>query len=95
LAPAEGSSKHKKYFKKKNMHLESYLCVLCQSATEEALEHLFLDCQFARNCWNSINIVLQGHLDILTAVDQIRAHKPNLLHADSDLNVLGYLDNEK
>lgn len=55
------------------MHLESYNCVLCQTNTKETVEHLFLGCQFAKDCWNSIGILLQNVNDIFSAVDQVRA----------------------
>lgn len=59
--------------KRKNMHLDSYECVLCQSATEECRNHLFVNCQFARSCWHSIGINLQSNIGILEAIRQIRS----------------------
>lgn len=38
------------------MHLQSYDCVLCNKAFEEMVEHLFLHCSFARDCWNLVGI---------------------------------------
>jgi hypothetical protein len=39
--------------KRKKMQVQSYNCELCQLATEETLNHLFLECPFARSCWNT------------------------------------------
>ena len=38
----------------KSFHLDCYECVLCNDRTEETLIHLFWDCDFAFNCWQSI-----------------------------------------
>lgn len=45
--------------RRKNMHLETYNCELCQLATEETLHHLFLECPFARSCWGILNLDIQ------------------------------------
>ena len=37
--------------KRKNMFLPSYSCVLCDMDTEESVHHLFLQCEFAKQCW--------------------------------------------
>lgn len=42
--------------KRKNMELPSYDCVLCASNTEETLEHLFLQCPFAIQCWQMLHL---------------------------------------
>ena len=44
--------------RRRNMNLESYNCVLCNNSVEETLEHLFLHCNFARQCWNILGIVV-------------------------------------
>jgi len=54
------------------MHLESYNCVLCQNTVEESTQHLFLSCQFAKDCWNLIGIAIQTDNDVFTAINQIR-----------------------
>lgn len=60
------------------MHLESYNCVLCHLAKEETVEHLFLGCQFAKECWGQIGITIQEDQDIIIAIEQIRAQShPN------------------
>jgi hypothetical protein len=42
--------------RRKNMTLESYSCENCLWHREETLYHLFLICNFAKACWNSIGI---------------------------------------
>jgi hypothetical protein len=37
---------------RKNIHLPSYNCILCDELHET--QHLFGDCEFAQQCWNSI-----------------------------------------
>ena len=40
--------------RRRNMTLQSYDCVLCNDASEECLDHLFLNCSFAKQCWEVI-----------------------------------------
>jgi hypothetical protein len=42
--------------RRKNMTLESYSCENCIWQKEETLYHLFLRCNFAKACWNSIGL---------------------------------------
>jgi hypothetical protein len=42
--------------RRKNMILESYSCENCLWQREETLYHMFLRCNFAKACWNSIGI---------------------------------------
>jgi hypothetical protein len=42
--------------RRKNMELESYTCENCIWQKEETLYHLFLRCNFAKACWNSIGM---------------------------------------
>jgi hypothetical protein len=42
------------------------------SSVEETVHHLFLDCQFAKDCWNMLGITIQDGTDIFQAVNQIR-----------------------
>jgi hypothetical protein len=46
----------KNMLRRKNMILESYSCENCLWQREETLYHLFLRCNFAKACWNSIGI---------------------------------------
>lgn len=54
------------------MFLDSYDCVMCPDATEETLEHLFLECPFANDCWNLIGINIQAHGSVFAAIQQIK-----------------------
>jgi hypothetical protein len=38
----------------------------------ETVDHLFLNCHFSRDCWNSIGIAIQNDVTILQAVQQIK-----------------------
>ena len=40
--------------RRRTFHLPSYNCALCQMNTKETSQHLFWDCDFAFNCWQSI-----------------------------------------
>jgi hypothetical protein len=46
----------RKILKRKNMFLQSYSCVLCASNTEETVHHLFLQCEFAKQCWEFLEV---------------------------------------
>jgi hypothetical protein len=66
--------------RRKNMHLDSYNCVLCPLLTEGTVEHLFLGCQFAKECWALIGITILDNQDIFSAIEQVRAQShPNFL----------------
>ena len=43
--------------RRRNMYLESYTCENCILQLEETLPHLFLRCNFAKNCWNAIGVI--------------------------------------
>jgi len=36
---------------------------MCANSTEETLKHLFLDCEFARNCWALIHLDIHDQTD--------------------------------
>ena len=42
--------------RRRNMHPDSYNCALCNMLVEESTFHLFLDCSFARMCWDILNV---------------------------------------
>jgi len=42
--------------RRRHMQLDSYNCDLCNSLVEESENHLFMDCPFARMCWDFIHI---------------------------------------
>ena len=50
------------------MVLEEYGCAVCGTGLEENVEHLFLKCPFAIQCWASLNVnsaMNLEHLQIL------------------------------
>ena len=42
------------YSKEKYMHLGCYDCVFCTEGVEETSLHLFWDCPFAQDCWETM-----------------------------------------
>ena len=38
------------------MELENYNRVLCNDQAKETIDHLFIDCPFALEAWQSINL---------------------------------------
>jgi hypothetical protein len=50
--------------RRRNMHLDSYTYVLYSTNIEETLEYRFLDCTFARACWNLLDINLLSNIDV-------------------------------
>jgi hypothetical protein len=56
--------------RRKHMELESYYCALCNELIEETSHHLFVDCAFARMCWDiiGIQITADSHFPELTAM---------------------------
>lgn len=42
--------------RRKNMQLDSFNCELCSLSMEESVEHLFLTCPFAHQCWAIIGL---------------------------------------
>jgi hypothetical protein len=44
--------------RRRQMHLPSYSCVLCSINHEETVDHLFLECDFARSCWSLIGLTI-------------------------------------
>jgi hypothetical protein len=41
---------------RKNMHLPSYSCVVCNDDVEETVDRLFFECSFSSWCWRLLNI---------------------------------------
>ena len=58
--------------KRKNMALDSYDCVLCNENVEETVEHLFLHCSFANQCWHFLNLDIPDNSNVLEAVVHLR-----------------------
>jgi hypothetical protein len=46
----------KTMLRRRRLHIEGdVLCVLCDTGLEEDIDHLFFECPFATQCWNTIN----------------------------------------
>jgi len=58
--------------RRKNMYLEDYNYVLCHNGPEETCFHLFFECPFSSDCWNSININWNFNLEPLDMIIQAR-----------------------
>ena len=54
------------------MYLDDYSCVLCPNGPEETCFHLFFECPFSADCWNSINIHWNFNLQPLDMIIQAR-----------------------
>lgn len=54
--------------RRKNTFLPSYSCVLCALDTEETVQHLFLQCEFARHCWQIIGVDIPSDADFPNAM---------------------------
>lgn len=50
--------------RRKNMFLQSYNCVLCSLNSEETVHHLFLQCEFAKQCWEFIEVHIPSGSEI-------------------------------
>jgi hypothetical protein len=58
--------------RRKRRILDDYSCVLCQTATEETLQHLFFLCPFSMQCWNFLGISWDSSLNITEMVLRAR-----------------------
>ena len=58
--------------RRKSMHLPSYDCVLCQMGIEESLEHLFLYCEFFRECWATLGLNVNSNISPLQLFDRFK-----------------------
>jgi hypothetical protein len=58
--------------RKKNMHLDSYVCELCIYQREESLRHLFYKCSFVKNCWRFIGVSVPSWLKPERATKRIK-----------------------
>nr|TKW00212.1 hypothetical protein SEVIR_8G093200v2 [Setaria viridis] len=56
------------------MHLESNVCEMCIHQKRETATHLFLRCNFAKACWNSIGISFVSTRSSVHIFNQIRRH---------------------
>jgi hypothetical protein len=60
------------HLRRKNMHLDSYICELCLLQKEGKLRHLFLRCPFAKRCWLLIGVQVPTWLRPQRAVRNIK-----------------------
>ena len=58
--------------KRKNMVLEDYNCILCNTSTAETLTHLFLHCPFATQCWAWLNVQVDHDLEPFQTLQSFR-----------------------
>ena len=66
------------------MHLNSYNCELCHLPTKETVTHLFLECPFAKFCWNLINIQIPDK----ASFPQVNLHFRNQLNCEFFMNAV-------
>ena len=64
------------------MFLESYNCVFCLEGVEETRDHLFLKCNFAKDCWNLLGLNLP-----------VQCSFPEVIFTDEDTSPLGFFLN--
>nr|TKW22183.1 hypothetical protein SEVIR_4G212700v2 [Setaria viridis] len=56
------------------MQLDSNVCEMCILQKRESVTHLFLRCNFAKACWNSIGIFFVSTRSSTHIFNQIRRH---------------------
>jgi hypothetical protein len=59
---------------RKDMHLESYTCDMCILQRLETNAHLFLRCNFARACWEAIDISVVTSRLVPHTINRISRH---------------------
>lgn len=58
--------------RRKNMFLPSYNCVLCEEAIEETVDHLFLHCELAKECWSLVGMVVPQSQNPFQIIEEFR-----------------------
>jgi hypothetical protein len=76
--------------RRKNMELESYNCVLCNTQVEETIDHLFINCPFASQIWNLIGLQVDQNLTPFQNFEFIKAQINR--NGNHYLALLGNLD---
>lgn len=61
------------HLRMKNMVLPSYHCILCTDSVEESIEHLFMHCRFAQECWHILHLQVSGPNDPFQSFEDFRA----------------------
>lgn len=75
---------------RRGMDLDSYSYDICILQLPETVAHLFIRCNFAKACWDSIGVhVIPNH-----QLDQKTINCP-ILHGDHYSNSLEHLDNQE
>lgn len=69
--------------RRRNVFFESYTCDMYIVQKEETLRHLFIQCNFARNCWNSIGINIPRHLTLKQLIRWLRRKLQVPFHMDA------------
>ena len=59
--------------RRKHMFLPSYNCALCDDNIEESVDHLFLDCRIARECWALIGLNVISSPDMVQRFENLRS----------------------
>jgi hypothetical protein len=59
--------------RRRNMTLEDYGCAICGTGIEESVEHLFLKCTFAVQCWNFIRLNSARNREPLQLLESFRS----------------------
>jgi hypothetical protein len=58
--------------RRKTMFLEDYNYVLCNTSTEETLQHLFLNCPFAKDMWSTLGLDSRSSVDPMQVLEAFR-----------------------
>ena len=79
------------------MVLPNYNCVLCPSAVEETILHLFLYCQFSISYWDAIRVQVPLHLAPSEVLHHFKTQLANcsILHGNPHHYVLVNLVHKK
>jgi hypothetical protein len=75
--------------RRRNMVLDDYTCAVCKSGSMETLNHLFLQCNFAAQCWATLNLVRNVESDPFNIQNKTACP---ILHGDNNLDALEYMD---
>ena len=54
------------------MHLDDFNCAVCSPTSEETRSHLFLDFQFAVECWSILGLVIHNSADPFDTITSFR-----------------------
>lgn len=57
---------------RRHMHLPSFNCVLCSLGLEDTVDHLFLECPFAKNCWSLVGLTIVNTPDMFQRFESLK-----------------------